>query len=524
MKPRRADHRGSGYSGAFVTMAIAVGLAASAAATADAPADRMLDIKADFGAVGDGAADDTEALQKAFASQDRAVHIPAGIFRFTETLKARKGAKIYGQGGHWKGGKYSTVLLYDGPAEGTAIEAKDVEFFQMRQVTVSGNKKAAVGILWEHARMECLLEDVAIRETTKDGLVISRSYWSYFNRLAVMGNLGNGVTVDQRASSVNYVNFTDCRFSHNGEHWKYRSSFTDFPDRFYGPDNLAAGYGFGFFGAGVVCNLVNCCFEQNGGPGLYIGGWARNFRVAGAYFEHNALHVSRPVWTNGELLWDKNRKDRVRFPSIILDIDGGSLPGGRLKQYGIVFDNVYIHRWDGIWLRGAGRGAPIQFRNVYEPVVVWAEHGNWRWIDSDPSTQLSRLPGIHWRPKGEYYRWWPAEGIASGHPGIRIESCVRTVFPSSEAGITLYVDTDNGNDAHDGRTPEQAWRTLEKAARLFRNCTVDTPFIVVVKGSNVEATQFANIEGIGALTIELEDPAAADAITARNVDCDFRVE
>ena len=42
----------------------------------------------DFGAVGDGAADDTEALRKAIASS-RVVFLPAGFYRVTDTLIAR---------------------------------------------------------------------------------------------------------------------------------------------------------------------------------------------------------------------------------------------------------------------------------------------------------------------------------------------------------------------------------------------------------------------------------------------------
>ena len=52
-------------------------------AVADGPPDRLMNLKADFGAVGDGVADDTEALQAAFDSR-ASVFIPEGTYRFTK--------------------------------------------------------------------------------------------------------------------------------------------------------------------------------------------------------------------------------------------------------------------------------------------------------------------------------------------------------------------------------------------------------------------------------------------------------
>lgn len=52
-----------------------------------------------FGLVGDGQADDTEALRRAFAaSAGDPVQLPAGLYRFTDTITVPSGARVLGAG------------------------------------------------------------------------------------------------------------------------------------------------------------------------------------------------------------------------------------------------------------------------------------------------------------------------------------------------------------------------------------------------------------------------------------------
>ena len=93
---------------------IAVGYAAQTGPTASDPIVRSVQAKLDdfadvrdFGAVGDGSADDTEALNRALyqlycvennTQVRRSLYFPAGIYRITESLIIPSYAKLVGEG------------------------------------------------------------------------------------------------------------------------------------------------------------------------------------------------------------------------------------------------------------------------------------------------------------------------------------------------------------------------------------------------------------------------------------------
>ncbi|MHB9132373.1 MAG: glycosyl hydrolase family 28-related protein [Armatimonadota bacterium] len=109
---------------------------------------KVFDAKRDFGAKGDGKADDTAAIQTAIDAarahgKGAIAYLPAGAYLIKDTLKVT-GSDYYVGGQGW-----GTYLRWAGPAEGTAIHVVDprtvtVEYLQ---VGTDPSEKNAVDIL-----------------------------------------------------------------------------------------------------------------------------------------------------------------------------------------------------------------------------------------------------------------------------------------------------------------------------------------------------------------------------------------
>ena len=87
------------------------------------PFPSWADVKRDFGAVGDGQADDTAALQQALDAireHERfcVLYVPAGTYRLTRTLSTAARATRTTWSRSWARIPASTVLRWDGPAAG----------------------------------------------------------------------------------------------------------------------------------------------------------------------------------------------------------------------------------------------------------------------------------------------------------------------------------------------------------------------------------------------------------------------
>ncbi|MBL9128281.1 MAG: hypothetical protein JNL97_11565, partial [Verrucomicrobiales bacterium] len=105
------------------------------------------DVKRDFGAVGDGTTDDTDAWQQALDSlgfsgnnpQPKGVlHVPAGTYRITRTLefRSRFGAGVVGEDPE------TTILRWDGPEDGVLLWVDGTRNMRSSRLTLDGRSRA----------------------------------------------------------------------------------------------------------------------------------------------------------------------------------------------------------------------------------------------------------------------------------------------------------------------------------------------------------------------------------------------
>lgn len=213
-------HRQVHCSASFLVFALAV----SGCSVPEAPAGPRTTVR-DFGAVGDGKVDDTEAVRRAVAAGTGVLKFPRGTYRLTEPVVIdldRVGPlSIIGEGG-------ATISMAGpGPAfrlvgshEGTASPGtvKDVVWTRERMPTVDG-----IVIVGAHPEasgieatgtMKAIFTRVLVRKALHGIRLFNRNRNVIISECHLYENRGVGIFLDD--VNLHQINITNCHVSYNG--------------------------------------------------------------------------------------------------------------------------------------------------------------------------------------------------------------------------------------------------------------------------------------------------------------------
>ncbi len=275
----------------------------------------------DFGAVGDGVADDTAAIQNFLTVGGG--FIPPGTYRITSTIQIPSNSRMVGVGFSFQ--QYSTNpiavnaasrILYDGPAglhtcvinasradvgvrPGNVVgELQTLKNVEISGMVIDGNGKADIGFYTARSGLGNKFNAIYVTGTLKRGFFFGQFWTARAENLFAVFNFGTGFSIGE-----NYFGWSDnivnaCLFEN-------LLAFKNGRDQTYDYETN------GFSGVGYVintnksCTFNNVVAEMNWGAGIVVGGVDGQrggpLLMSGLYLEDNC-HYN--VSTDGASLVD----------------------------------------------------------------------------------------------------------------------------------------------------------------------------------------------------------------------------
>jgi hypothetical protein len=352
----------------------------------------------DFGAVGDGVADDTTALQNALNS-NQLIFLPKGNYRITSSLvfdpAVNRNTGFVGEtsiswyptttqpGGPPWGAINEVVITYDGPvstttaiilasAEPVGVQvaqtfSNSIFGFYLRNVLLDGQNKAGFG-LYAIRLQEPLVQNVIATNTTQHAFYIDQAYSGQYVQISAFKNLGCGISVGRgeldygwtAGKFINAVYFSDIYAAACGAD----KTFDEVTNPLWG-----YGIGLWFHRGNVVTSYTS---ENNDGVGIVLAPTSFPNVILSGYSElSNSLIISG---TNAITDGRATRKWGCWF---VGDVSAGSL-NSRLT-------NVFMAA-EGIRLTGTQPSSTrpeggFSLENIAGANYLEADWGNYRLVN-----------------------------------------------------------------------------------------------------------------------------------------------
>lgn len=257
---------GGTFSGDAGDVPYTIPLTGGDATTVEARLSQVISVK-DFGAMGDGTTDDTQAFKDALVAakdytniKQLCVFVPAGQYKITDTLALDSNVMLFGAGHYASRLLGSGTTLQNKGVLWTGSGASDTRYnCVIQNLQISNTATDGIGIFLENA-YDYRVDNVIVNDASIGVKIYGGSATgSYYNvlRSVVCGACTTGFLIDSAVtgSNVNENSFYDCR-SHNATYpFQIKSGNNN---RFYSPTaetTTAPTYFFQIF-SGVEDTLI----------------------------------------------------------------------------------------------------------------------------------------------------------------------------------------------------------------------------------------------------------------------------
>jgi hypothetical protein len=328
----------------------------------------------DFGAVGDGVANDTSALQAFFdACKNGRGYMPPGIYKITSALTLLPDFSYVIEGAAYRNtaNTGSATVIYNA-GTGDAIYINNEPFvpppvdsqIKLSNMTIEGNAASRDGIYTRQTMIH--LDGVWLQNHGRHGLHLERAYSSSFKQVLCSGNAQNGCLI---RIAGNVLHFDHCLFNGNAKSNGYAGLYmtadpgdvtsSNFGVVFTSCDFTSNGQHTGVttaYGAVIQysrpVSLIGCYFENNKSENLFSDNTAQDLTVLGCYFQD-----ANNLLTAVDGLIYENNFHLSSGPTTQVNLAGG-MPGSRAPTR--VFGNNYT-----------GGAAASMTAGVTENIQLW---------------------------------------------------------------------------------------------------------------------------------------------------------